>query len=84
VVQFPAEATDLCFLQKKSRPAVGPTQPHIQPVSELFLAVKRAGLESGHSPPSSAEVKIKWSYTLTSPYAVMACTRNLTFVFVLY
>jgi hypothetical protein len=38
----------------------------IQYVPEaLSLGVKRPGRETGHSPPSSAEVKNAWSYTST-------------------
>jgi hypothetical protein len=41
------------------RPALGPNQPHIQWVP----GAKRSGREALHSTPSSAEVKITWSYT---------------------
>jgi hypothetical protein len=45
-------------LTAASRPALGPTQPPIQWVSEaLSLGVKQPGSEADHSPPSSAEVK---------------------------
>jgi hypothetical protein len=51
-----------------SRPALGPTQPHIQWVKEaLSLRVKRSGREADHSPPSSVEVKNAWSYNSTPP-----------------
>jgi hypothetical protein len=47
---------------------LGPTQPPIQWVpGVLSLGVKRPGPEADHSPPSSAEVKNKWSYTSTPP-----------------
>jgi hypothetical protein len=54
------------------RPALGPTQPHIQwvPVA-LFLWIKRPGREADHSPSSSAEVENAWSYTSTHPYVFM-------------
>jgi hypothetical protein len=32
-----------------------------------FLVVKQSGREDDHSPPSSTEVKIAWSYTSTPP-----------------
>jgi len=32
-----------------------------------FLGVKRSGLETDHSPPSSAKVKKAWNYTSTPP-----------------
>jgi len=41
-----------------SRTALEPTQPPSQWVKEaLSVGVKRPGLEAGHSPPSSAELK---------------------------
>jgi hypothetical protein len=41
-----------------SRPALGPTQPPIQWISEaLSLGIKRPELEFDHSPRSNAEVK---------------------------
>jgi hypothetical protein len=46
-----------------SRPVLEPNQPPVQRVSvALSPRVKRQGLEAGHSPPSSAEVK-NGSYT---------------------
>jgi hypothetical protein len=48
------------------RMVLGPSQPHIQWVSEaLSLWVKQPGREADHSLPSSAEVKNVWSYTST-------------------
>jgi hypothetical protein len=48
-----------CFLFTTApRTALGPIQPPIQWVLEaLYLALKRPGSETDHSPPSSAEVK---------------------------
>jgi hypothetical protein len=37
-----------------------------------FPGVKRQGRETGHSPPSSAEIKKMWIYTSTPPYVFMA------------
>jgi hypothetical protein len=49
-------AGDICFTG--SRPALGPTQTHIQWLLEsLFLEVKRPGREPDHSPLSSAKAK---------------------------
>jgi len=54
-----------------SRPALGPTQPHMQWVpSALSLGVKRPGREADYSHPSSADVKNVWSYTSTPPVRV--------------
>jgi hypothetical protein len=48
--------------------ALGPSQPPIQWVlGALSLGVKWPGREADHSSPSSAEVKIAWSYTSTPP-----------------
>jgi len=35
--------------------------------ADSFSGVKWLGHEADHSPPSSAEVKIAWSYTSTPP-----------------
>jgi len=37
-----------------------------------FRRVKRAGNETDHSPPPSAEVKTAWSYNSTPPYVFIA------------
>jgi len=56
-----------------SRPAVFPIQPPNQWVpGTVSLGVKRPGHEADHSLPSSAEVKIAWSYTSAPQYAFMA------------
>jgi hypothetical protein len=55
-----------------SRPVMGPTEPPIQWVpGALSLGVKRSEREAEHSRPSSAEVKIAWSYTSTTKYVFM-------------
>jgi hypothetical protein len=47
-----------------SRTVLRLTQPPIQWIpGALSLGVKRPGREADHAPPSSAEVKNKWSYT---------------------
>jgi hypothetical protein len=47
--------------------------PHIQWVSgNLYPGLKRPGREADHSPPTSAEIKITWSYVSTPPYIFMA------------
>jgi hypothetical protein len=56
------------FFTTASRPALEPTRPPIQWTPEaLSLGVKRPVREAEHSPPSSAEVKVAWSYTSTPP-----------------
>jgi hypothetical protein len=61
------------FFTTASRPALGPTQPHVQWVPEaLSLEVKRPGRGADYSPKSSAEIKNAWSYTSTPQYTSMA------------
>jgi hypothetical protein len=56
-----------------SRPALGFTQPPIQQVPQALSAgVKWQGHEDDHSPPASAKVNKRWSYTSTHPYAFKA------------
>jgi hypothetical protein len=56
-VRFPAELGIFLFTTA-SRTALGTSQPPIQWVPEnLYLGVKRPGLEADHSPPSGAEFK---------------------------
>jgi hypothetical protein len=45
---------------------------HPMGTTGFSLGAKRSGREADHSPPSSAEVKNAWSYTLTSQYVLMA------------
>jgi hypothetical protein len=56
-----------------SRPALGSTQPPSQWVPRAHsLGVKWLGYEADHSPPTSAEVKQMWIYSIymsTPPYA---------------
>ena len=47
--------------------ALGPTQPPIQWVPDLFRGVKRPGRGADHPPPSSAEVKKRVELYLYSP-----------------
>jgi hypothetical protein len=58
----------ICLFTTVSRPALEPTQPPIQWIPRaLSLGVKQPGCETNYLPPSSAEVKIAWSYTSTLP-----------------
>jgi hypothetical protein len=60
-------------LTTASRTALGPTQPPIQWVpGALSLGLRRPGREADHSPPSSADGYLEWSYTSTPQYASMA------------
>jgi hypothetical protein len=46
------------LFSKMSRPALGPTQPHIQWVTKsVYPGVKRPAREADHSPPPTGEVK---------------------------
>jgi len=49
-------------------PALGPTQPPIRWVSDVFFpGLQWPGSEAGHSPPSGAKVKNEWSCTSIPP-----------------
>jgi hypothetical protein len=50
---------------KTTRPALGPTQPHIQWLPEFFVEVKLLSREPDHSLTASGVVENKWSYTST-------------------
>jgi hypothetical protein len=63
---------DFFLFATASRPALGPTQPPIQWLSEaLSPEVKRPGREADQSPLSISEVNA-WDYTSTPPYVFMA------------
>jgi hypothetical protein len=64
---------------------VAPTRLPVESVREaLTLEGKGPGREANHTPPYSAELKNEWSYTITSPYVSMSCTRtNLPLSYVL-
>jgi len=70
-------ASDIKGKKKKTKlkclwPALEPTQPPIQWISEALTAgVKRPVHEADHSPPSIAEVNNAWSYTSTPQYVFM-------------
>jgi len=45
------------------------------------LLVTQPVYETGHSQPSSADIKNAWIYVFTTPYAFMSCTgTSLAFV----
>ena len=47
---------------KSFRPIPGPTKHHYSMVTgDIFFGVKKPRFEPDHSPPSSTEVKKKWS-----------------------
>jgi hypothetical protein len=67
----PGSGLGTFLLTTASRPALWPTQSHIQWVPEaLSLGVKGKEREADHSRPSSAEVKNAWSYTSISQYTL--------------
>jgi hypothetical protein len=69
---IPAKVLQLTIFlfSKTSRLAMGPALPLIKQVLGLISPrVKRPGPEDDHSPPPSAEVKNKYSYT--SPVALV-------------
>lgn len=62
---------------RTSWPVLGSTQPPSQRVpGVLSPGIKRLGLAADHSPPSSAEVKSKWSYSATVPVCLHAEYRD--------
>jgi hypothetical protein len=64
----PWQGMGIFLFTTTSRLALGPTQPPIQLVAgPLSLGVKRPGLEAGHSPSPSAEVKEWVELYLRSP-----------------
>jgi hypothetical protein len=66
-----------------SRPALGPTQPPVQWVPGLSRGLKRLGRDADHSPPSSAEVTKKQSYTSIHPLGQFRPVTRLLFFLVL-
>jgi hypothetical protein len=66
------------LLTTSSKPALGPTQPHIHWVpGTLSLGVKQPGREADHLPPSSTEVKNAWNYTSTPPIRLHGVVLSL-------
>jgi hypothetical protein len=57
---------------------MGATQRPVQWILGSFLKIKRLGLEANHSPPSSATVKNKLSYSSSPP--CLRTAKNLSFV----
>jgi hypothetical protein len=65
------------LFSKTSRPTLGPTEPHIQLVPELF-----PWRDVDHSIPPSAEVKNEWSYTPTPATCLQSVDKDkFTFTF---
>jgi hypothetical protein len=61
------------YFSMPSRPALRTTQPSIQRLpGDLFLRLKRQGLETDHLPPTSAEFKKTLISTSNPPYVLMA------------
>jgi hypothetical protein len=55
---IPGGGKDCFVFATTSRPALTPTQPHIQLISQsVFPGVKQPKRETDRSPPSSTEVK---------------------------
>jgi hypothetical protein len=57
------------------RPALGPTQPHVQWVLwVLSSGAKQPGHEADFSRLPDAEVNDEWGYRSAPPHALMVCT----------
>jgi hypothetical protein len=71
----PAEAIDVSL---QTAPAPGATQPlpHSMDPGSSFPRVRRLGHEADHLRPSSAEVKIEWSYTSPPPICLHELNRD--------
>jgi hypothetical protein len=70
-VPIPAAARDFSLLHR-IQTGSGPTQPFAHWAPSFFSRAKVAGREVNCLPPSSAEVKITWSYSPTPPYILVA------------
>jgi hypothetical protein len=64
------------FFSRKSRWALGQTQPSIQCVPEFFPETERPGRDVDQSHPSSTEVMNEWSHTSTPPYVFYEGDRD--------
>jgi hypothetical protein len=67
-VRIPARASELYLLQNVQTCGGAPTNLLFSGYRDSFPLVKRSGCGIDHSPPSSDEVKNKWSYTSVPPY----------------
>jgi hypothetical protein len=77
----PGRARSFFLFNKMSRPALGISQSPVQEVLGFFPGDKAVGTcKVNHSPPFSAEVKDKCSYTFALPICVHGMDREtLTF-----
>jgi len=58
---------EIFLFSKTSRPAFGPTQPHIHWVPAALPRVKQPGFEGNYFTPCIAEVKNEWNCTSPPP-----------------
>lgn len=73
---------DIFLFSGTSRSAVGTTHFPIQWVPGFFPGVNRPGREVNHSPPSSDDVRNKWSCTSTALICLNDVYReNFAFAF---
>jgi len=71
--------TDFLYL---SRPTLGPTQPHYTMGTGSLPGVKRPGRNVDHPPYLTPRLKKEHSYTSTTLWAFVACSRAI-FIFTL-
>jgi len=72
--------TNLCTtLEKKNVQTRSATHPACCSIATVFpfRGVERAEREADHSPPSSAKVRSKWSYTSTPPICLTPLNAKL-------
>lgn len=74
-VQIPVQASNFALLHH-IQTGSGLTEPLIRWVLGFFPGGKATGGEDYHSPPSSPEVKSKWSYTSTPPISLHGVDRE--------
>jgi hypothetical protein len=55
---------------------LGPTSLLFSGIPGFFTVVKQPGHKVNHSPPSGAEVKNEWSYTIPPPHVIMVWARE--------
>lgn len=77
VICFPAGSRGRSFLPMVKTGSRAHSAFYSVGVKSSSPGDKRPWSDASHSPPSSADVKNNWSCTSTTPYAFMACKRQI-------